>query len=148
MGHTNQKLKLAEFTIISEVQQTKAALKELYDFLIDFKNFRSILPEDKVENFEYTSDSCSFNIKGITALSIKVISKTPYTSVKFQSEGLAKFNFILEAKFAGAPQSTGQCSIELFGDMNPFIKTMAEKPLITLVNTMAMKLAQLEVGKE
>ena len=138
---------MAEFTIISEVQQTKSTLKELYDFLIDFKNFKSILPEDKVENFEYTADRCSFNIKGITALTIKVISKTPYTSVKFQTEGLAKFNFILEAKFTGLPQNMGQSSIELFGDMNPFIKTMAEKPLTALVNTMALKLSQLEIKK-
>ena len=136
---------MAEFTIISEVQQTKSPLKELYDFLTDFKNFKSILPEDKVENFEYSADSCSFNIKGITALTIKVISKTPYTSVKFQSEGLAKFNFILETKFVGAPQNAGQCYIELFADMNPFIKTMAEKPLTTLVNTMSQKLAQLQI---
>ncbi len=135
---------MAEFTIISEVQQTKATLKELYDFLTDFKNFKAILPEDKVENFEYTPDSCSFNIKGITALAIKVISKTPYTSVKFQSEGLAKFNFILEAKFVGDANKNGQCSIELFADMNPFIKTMAEKPLTALVNTMAQRLSQLE----
>ncbi len=138
---------MAEFTIISEVQQTKATLKELFDFLTDFKNFKSILPEDKVENFEYTADGCSFNIKGITALSIKLISKTPYTSVKFQSEGLAKFNFILETKFNGIPESKGQCSIELFADMNPFIKTMAEKPLTGLVNVMAVKLAQLEITK-
>lgn len=138
---------MAEFTIISEAQQTKATLKELYDFLIDFKNFKSILPEDKVENFEYTPDGCSFNIKGITALSIKLISKTPYTSVKFQSEGLAKFNFILEAKFIGDANTAGQCCIELFADMNPFIKVMAEKPLTTLVNTMAVKLAQLEIPK-
>ena len=138
---------MAEFTIISEVQQTKSPIKELYVFLIDFKNFKSILPEDKVENFEYSFDSCSFTIKGITALTIKIISKTPYTSVKFQSEGLAKFNFILETKFVGAPQNAGQCSIELFGDMNPFIKTMAEKPLTALVNAMAIKLAALEFAK-
>ena len=138
---------MAEFTIISEVQQTKATLKELFDFLTDFKNFKSILPEDKIENFEYTAEGCSFNIRGITALSIKLISKTPYTSVKFQSEGLAKFNFILETKFVGAAQSPGQCSIELFADMNPFIKTMAEKPLTGLVNVMAVKLSQLEITK-
>jgi len=137
---------LAEFTIISNTEPTKATLKELYDFLIDFKNFRSILPEDKVENFEYTADSCSFTIRGITSLTIKQISKTPHSSIKFQSEGLAKFNFILEAKLIGEPEKQGECCIELFADMNPFIKVMAEKPLIGLVNTMAQKLSQLEVS--
>jgi hypothetical protein len=138
---------LAQFTIISNVESTKATIKELYDFLIDFKNFRSILPEDKVENFEYTADSCSFNIRGITALTIKQISKTPHSSIKFQSEGLAKFNFVLEAKLIGEAERPGQCCIELLADMNPFIKVMAEKPLTGLVNTMAQKLSQLEINK-
>jgi len=138
---------LAEFTITSDVQPTKATLKQLYNFLSDFKNFKSILPEDKVENFEYTTDSCSFTIRGITAMTIKQISKTPFTSVKFQSEGLAKFNFILEAKFIGEAENSGNCQIELFADMNPFIKTMAEKPLKGLVDTMALRLSQLELNK-
>ena len=103
---------MAEFTIISETKPTKSATKELYDFLSDFKNFASILPEDKVENFQYSGDSCSFTIRGITALTIKLISKTPHTSIKFQSEGLAKFNFILEAKFIDEAEKTGECQIE------------------------------------
>jgi hypothetical protein len=136
---------LAEFTIISDTKQTRSAIKDLYVFLSDFKNFASILPEDKVENFQYSGDSCSFTIRGITALTIKFIGKTPYTSIKFQSEGLAKFNFILEAKFTGEPDQQGQCQIELFADMNPFIKVMAEKPLKGLVDTMASRLSQLDL---
>ena len=135
---------MAQFTIISNAEPTKATIKELYDFLIDFKNFKSILPEDKVENFEYTADTCSFNIRGITSLTIRQISKIPHSSIKFQSEGLAKFNFILETKFIGEAGKPGQCCVELFADMNPFIKVMAEKPLTGLVNTMALKLSQLE----
>ncbi len=138
---------MAEFTIISETKTTRSAIKDLYDFLSDFKNFASILPEDKVENFTYTADSCNFTIRGITALTIKQISKTPYSSIKFQSEGLAKFNFILEAKFVGEAEKEGQCQIELFADMNPFIKVMAEKPLKGLVDTMAVRLSELQLPK-
>jgi hypothetical protein len=35
--------------------------------------------------------------------------------------------------------------VQLEGDMNPFIKAMAEKPLSNLINTMATKLATLEL---
>jgi len=38
-----------------------------------------------------------------------------------------------------------QTNVELEGDMNPFIKAMAEKPLRELVNTMSSKLAALSV---
>lgn len=138
---------MAEFTIISEVHNTKATVNELYDFLIDFKNFQSILPADKVENFQFTPDSCSFNVKGVTSLSIRRISSTPYSSVKFQSEGGAKFSFTLEAKLEGEAGNKGRCHIELWADTAPFIKILAEKPLGRLINTMAQKLAELEVSK-
>lgn len=138
---------MAEFTIISDTKATKSSVKDLFDFLSDFKNFASILPEDKVENFQYTGDSCSFTIRGITALTINLISKTPYNSIKFQSAGLAKFNFILEAKFIGEAEKTGECQIELFADMNPFIKVMAEKPLKGLVDTMVTRLSELQLPK-
>lgn len=136
---------MAEFSIKSETHPTQSLTKALYNYLVDFSNFKNILPEDKVENFEYSGDKCSFNIKGITALTVRIIEKTPHSLIKFQTEGLAKFNFILEAKFDGDAESTGKCTVNLHGDMNPFIKAMAEKPLTALVNTMATKLSQLKV---
>ena len=137
---------MSEFTINSETHSTKSSIKEIYNYLVDFKNFKNILPEDKIENFECTGDTCSFNIRGITPLKVKIIEKNPFSSIKYQSEGLAKFNFILEAQFTGAPDEKGECKIILHGDMNPFIKTIAEKPLMQLVNAMSFKLGELEVG--
>lgn len=136
---------MAKFTIVSNTHQTASTLKALYDFLNDFKNFGSLLPEDKVEDFKYSETECSFNIKGITPMTIKVAERVPYESILFTSDGLAKFNFSLKVQFAGAPESPGECRIDLLGDLNPFIKAMAEKPLTNLVNTMSLKLSQLIV---
>jgi len=133
---------VAAFTIVSETNKTASSLKSLYEFLIDFKNFAAILPEDKVENFQFTGDQCSFNIKGITPMTIKLIEKNPYHHILFSSEGLAKFNFSLKVSFIGDAENTGECRVDLMGDLNPFIKTMAEKSLTGLVNTMSLKLSQ------
>lgn len=134
---------MAEFTIVSDTNNTQSEIKTIFDFLSDFKNFASILPEDKVENFEYSDNQCSFNIKGITPMTIKLVEKTPYQTILFSSEGLAKFNFSLKVLFSGEANACGQCHIEMTGDLNPFIKKMAEKPLSTLVNTMSLKLSQI-----
>jgi hypothetical protein len=120
-------------------------LKNLFEFLIDFKNFDSILPTDKVEDFEFTENQCSFNIKGITAMTIKLVEKKPYNFIFFSSEGLAKFNFSLKVYFTGNENEVGDCKIDLLGDLNPFIKAMAEKSLQNLVNTMSLKLSELKV---
>lgn len=137
---------MAAFTLISNTHSTKSALKELYDHLIDFSNFKNILPEDKIENFEFEGDTCSFNIKGITPLKVRIIEKNPYKNIKYQSEGLAKFNFMLEPIFIGEPEKFGECAVYLHGDMNPYIKVFAEKPLKQLVNTMSLKLSLLELN--
>lgn len=136
---------MAKFTLVSETNKTVSSLKSLYDFLIDFKNFSTILPEDKVEDFKYSENECSFNIKGITPMTIKVGEKVPYAFILFSSDGLAKFNFSLKVQFIGDSDEPGECKIDLLGDLNPFIKAMAEKPLTNLVNTMSSRLAHLKV---
>jgi hypothetical protein len=136
---------VAAFTIVSETHKTVSDLKRLFEFLGDFKNFGSILPEDKVENFKYSENECSFNIKGITPMTIRVAEKVPFQHILFSSDGLAKFNFSLKAHFIGTADKPGECKIDLMGDLNPFIKTMAEKPLANLVNTMSLKLSHLNI---
>ncbi|MCE3229432.1 MAG: hypothetical protein K0S32_3983 [Bacteroidetes bacterium] len=137
---------MAAFTITSDINPTKSPIKNLYEFLGDFKNFDSILPHDKIEDFKFNENECSFNIKGITPMTIKMAEKSPHESILFTSEGLAKFNFNLKVHFIGDASSAGECKVELMGDLNPFIKTMAEKPLTTLVNTMSEKLSELQVN--
>lgn len=107
----------------------------------DFHNFKHLLPEDKIENFECTSDQCSFGIKGLVPLTIKIKEKTPKSKITFETLGLAKFVFTLHIHLL----SDQKANVEMEGDMNPFIKVMAEKPLTELVNTMAKKLAGLTV---
>lgn len=138
---------MAHFTITSDTNTTRSPLKDLYLFLSDFKNFSSILPEDKVENFVYSEDQCSFNIRGITSLTVRRVGQKEYDHILFSTEGMAQFKFQLNVSFTGVPEKAGQCSIEVSGDINPFIKTMAEKPLTGLVNTMSKKLAELNLSQ-
>ncbi len=137
---------MAAFNIESGVNASVSRLKDLFLFLKDFKNFDQILPQDKVENFIFSEEECSFNIKGITPMKIKRHEEKPYSQIIFKSEGLAKFNFTLIASFIGNENEAGECKIELSGDMNPFILSMAQKSLQTLVNTMSQKLSQLNIS--
>lgn len=137
---------MAAFTLLSEEHVTQSSVSDLYLFLSDFKNFQAILPEDKVQNFQYEKDTCSFEIKGITPMQIRVTDKKENEFIVFSTEGLARFNFTLKAVFSGEPTHTGRCRIELSGDLNPIIKSMAEKPLGGLINTMSLRLSQLNLS--
>lgn len=132
---------MSYFSLISQTHPTQSTTDDLYDFMGDFNNFKHLLPEDKIENFECTTEQCSFGIKGLVPLTIKIKERSPKTRITFETLGLAKFVFTLHIHFL-ADQKT---NVQLEGDMNPFIKVMAEKPLSDLINTMATKLAALTV---
>lgn len=131
--------------IHSERVNTLSTPDKLYQFLTDFENFRRILPEDKVENFEFTSQSCSFDIRGITKLTISIQDKTESSQIIYVSKGLMKFDFTLDVRFYQNQNSLGEATISMLANLNPFIKSMAEKPLRQLVDSMAQKLAQMEL---
>lgn len=132
---------MAYFSILSETHPTVSETNKLFDFMGDFHNFKHLLPDDKIENFECTSEQCSFGIKGLVPLTIKIKDKTPKSKITFETSGLAKFVFTLHIHLLPEQQT----NVQLEGDMNPFIKVMAEKPLSDLVNTMASKLAALTI---
>lgn len=132
---------MAYFSILSETHPTQSNTDSLFDFMGDFNNFKHLLPDDKIENFECTAEQCSFGIKGLMPLTIKIKERLPKSRITFETSGLAKFVFTLHIHLL-ADQKT---NVELEGDMNPFIKVMAEKPLKDLINTMATKLAGLSV---
>lgn len=136
---------MAFFSIHSDKRATRSTIGQLWHFLSDFQNFKAILPEDKVENFTWSGDQCSFTIRGITELTVRRVAQREFDHLLFSTEGTAQFRFQLKVSFEGEANQPGQCQIEISGDLNPFIKTMAEKPLTGLVNTMAEKLSELNL---
>lgn len=132
---------MAHFSLISETHTTKTSISVLFDFMRDFNNFKHLLPTDKIENFACTANQCSFGIKGMMPLTIKIKEFLAPNKITYETSGLAKFVFTLHIHLLDN-QTT---NVQLEGDMNPFIKVMAEKPLKELINTMALKLSELEV---
>jgi hypothetical protein len=108
----------------------------------DFNNFKHLLPSEKIENFTCTNDQCSFGIKGMTPLTIKLKNKINPSQITFETSGLAKFIFTLHIHLLENQSN----HVQLEGDMNPFIKVMAEKPLNDLINVMALKLSELDIA--
>lgn len=133
---------MAHFSFISQTHANKTERTVLFDYMSNFNNFKHLLPTEKIENFTCTSDQCSFGIKGMTSLTIKLKNKINPSQITFETSGLAKFIFTLHIHLLENQTN----NVQLEGDMNPFIKVMAEKPLNDLINVMALKLSELEIA--
>lgn len=121
--------------------------ERIFNFLSDFNNFGKLMPE-QIINWQSTEDSCSFTIKGMTDLSMKIKEKHAFHSILITSYGKVPFEFELKCIFDDLGNSQTQSQLLFIADLNPMLSMMASKPLQNFVNMLNIKLKETaESGK-
>lgn len=107
---------------------------EVFSFLSNFNNFKQLMPEQVID-WNSSETECSFTIKGMASLGMKISDKKPETEIKIIRNGKAPFDFELYCMIEPS-DNHNNCSLQLFfdADLNPFLKMMAEKPLKNFLN--------------
>jgi carbon monoxide dehydrogenase subunit G len=115
--------------------------EEIYTFLSDFNNFGHLMPE-QISDWQSTADECSFTIKGMAELGMKMVEKVPYSLIKI-AKTKAPFDFILSCTIE---DKGPQCEVQLAFDanLNPMLKMMASKPLTNFLNMLVNKLKEVQ----
>lgn len=113
--------------------------KEIFDFLIDFNNFSHLLPQE-VANWQTSGDACSFEIKGLATIGLRITEKIPYNSITMKGEGKIPFAFSFDFRISELSNAQSEVQIVALAEMNPFIAMMAEKPLINLMDEIVLQL--------
>lgn len=111
---------------------------EVYTFLSDFNNFGSLMPE-QVGDWQSTADECSFTIKGMASLGMKITERTPNSHIKIVRNGKAPFDFELHVNIE---DKGPDCEVQLLfdADLSPVMKLMASKPLTNFLNLLINRL--------
>lgn len=86
------------------------------------------IPEDKIRDFRFDSDSCSFRVDPVGEVQFRVIEREPSKLVKFKSENLP-FDVFLWIQLVQKAEKDTKMKITLRANLNPFIKGMVSKPL-------------------
>ncbi len=97
------------------------------------------MPE-QVTNWQSTENDCSFTIKGMATIGMKIAQKTPNSLISLTSFGKVPFEFTMNILLTetGASSTTGQIILE--SDLNPMMTMMVEKPLTKFCNFLAHKM--------
>ena len=126
-------------TIESKHVDVKAPVQEVFDFLSDMNNFKELLPQDRITNWESDTDYCSFKVQGTYKIRLdKAGAEAPNKLFLKSGEG-SPFAFTLDVNLeeqSGATHAYQICK----ADLNPFIKMMVEKPLKNLFDYIADRL--------
>lgn len=116
--------------------------QNVFDFLADFNNFQQLLPQDKIKDYQSTKDDCSFGIKGMTELGMKIVDRKSPSEINITSNGKVPFPFKLNV-FLQENGSTTIGHMEFEGDINPFMKMMVETPLTNFFGMLQKKLVEI-----
>lgn len=116
--------------------------KTIFSFLTNFNNFEKLMPE-QIINWVSDEDSCSFTIKGMAQLGMRINQKEPYSKIVIVADGKVPFQFelICLLNFVGLEQTETQ--FVFIADLNPMLKMMAKAPLENFVNLLVKKLKEM-----
>lgn len=130
--------------IASDIVIVKNSDEEIFNFLLDMNNFKQLLPQEKISEWESSTQHCSFRIQGAVIIPLVLQSSEPNKHIHIISGDKAPFPFTLDIYITS--NSALECSGNLIfeGQMNPFIRLMAEKPLTNLFNYIAKKLVEVK----
>ena len=115
----------------SSVKVIPYSQERVYDKLADLSNLESIkdrLPQDKVKDMSFDTDTLSFNVDPVGQLTLKIIEREPCKCIKFETiNSPLPFNMWIQL----VETAEEECKIKLtIGmDINPFMKAMVQKPL-------------------
>ncbi len=120
---------------IVEVQQSS---ENVFNLLKDFNNYESLFPEEKIKNWKSSEDNCSFMIKGMSNIEMKIKNRQEFDSIHIISGSEAPFKFDINIQIEASKDQENLTAIQLTfeADINPFMKMMVEKPLTNFFNTM------------
>ena len=131
---------------MTRIESNKAEInnssEKVYAFLSNMNNFGKLMPE-QVINWKSDEDSCSFTIKGMTDLSMKISEKTPSSKIVIVPNGKTPFGFNLIMQFQETKEHCTIAQIIFEADLNPMMQMLAKNPLQNFVNMLASKLKEL-----
>lgn len=126
-------------TIESQQVDVNTSPQEVFDFLIDLNNLKELLPQDKISDWQSTTDSCSFKVMGAYTIGLKKESWEEPERLLLKSTENAPFPFTLDIGIKST-ESGARAGLVSEVDVNPFMKMMVQKPLQNLFDYIANQL--------
>ncbi|HNU37270.1 MAG TPA: SRPBCC family protein [Macellibacteroides fermentans] len=130
---------------VSEVKTIPHDEDRIFTMLSDLSNLERIkdrLPQDKIQDFEFDSDSCSFAVAPVGKITFCIVEREPNKTIKFETTNSPVPLFLWIQLKQVAPEDT-KMKMTIKADLNPFIKPMVSKPLQDALDKIAVVIASL-----
>ena len=101
------------------------------------------MPEDKISDFSFDEDTVSLNVPPVGEIKLRVVDREEPKCVKFEAvQSPVPFNVWVQV--LPVDEQNAKMKVTVGAELNPFIKSMVEKPLQDGVEKIADALAQVK----
>ncbi len=127
--------------IESKTGKSASSDKQIYEFITDFNNFRNLLPDDKVTEWESSTDHCSFRVDPVGRTGMQIIEKEPHKLLKIASDpALSAHQFTIWIQIKQVAESDTRVRITIEPHVNMMVLSMIKGPLKNFVDGLIDKL--------
>ena len=127
----------------SSVKQIPYPQQAVYDNISDLRNLEKVkdrIPEDKVNDFTFDEDTVGLNVQPVGELKLRICEREEPKCVKFETvQSPVPFNVWIQV--LPVDEQNSKMKVTVKAELNPFIKSMVEKPLQEAVEKIADALA-------
>jgi len=116
--------------------------KEIYEFLIDFKNFEKLMP-DNISKFEMINDDrFVFALKGMPEIVLQRKEQNPNDKVVLGAAS-DKLPFTLSADIKAVAEQESEVTLSFEGEFNAMMAMMIKGPITNFIGTLSENLGKL-----
>ena len=127
----------------SSVKQIPYPQQAVYNNISDLRNLEKVkdrIPEDKINDFTFDEDTVGLNVQPVGELKLRICEREEPKCVKFETvQSPVPFNVWIQ--ILPVDEQNSKMKVTVKADLNPFIKSMVEKPLQEAVEKIADALA-------
>ena len=130
---------------VSEIKAIPQNEDRIFAMLSDLSNLERIkdrIPQDKIKNFEFDSDSCSFAVDPVGKITFQIVEREPNKTIKFATAN-SPVPLFLWIQLKQIAEMDTRMKITVRADLNPFLKPMVSKPLQEAVDKISTVIASL-----
>lgn len=116
--------------------------KEVFDFLIDIKNFEKLMPEN-ISKFEVLgADKFLFALKGMPEIVLKLKEQHPNNKIVLGAAS-DKLPFTLTADILAVSDTESEVTLSFEGKFNAMMAMMIKSPITNFIETLSKNLGKI-----
>ena len=128
--------------IATEKKTVPKSIKDVYEFVIDLKNFEQLMP-DSIDKFEVLdNDTFLFALKGMPQIVLKRNNQQPFNQLVLGAAS-EKLPFTLTVDIDSKNENETDVVLSFTGEFNTMMAMMIKTPITNFMNALSDNLSRL-----